>query len=299
MMTGFLLASIQPLQAQQEKLKSVKAKTRTPSELVREQPAVKTKPYTTETTVLTNSEILRAIVVAGDTALPLQVSNSYKRLMKRLQGQLKADFLLNASGELPYYADSTHTTDCWFFDDTRFKNKREELDGFIELMRSLDVMFKKRELTDDDRRRILQLSKDIAWQRSKVIRPVDAAGEPVRMCNMKFMSGNLPLQVSVALVSSVTGAPLSGYVVYAVRQNIAATCNCDACFFNEYDACDINAIKQIQNASTVVSSTTELSKGYYHLLVVQPGNGVERVVYAKKYRFTRNGQVTVRVPLSN
>lgn len=235
--------------------------------------------------------------VDPDGYLLKPASDRYRRQIQKTYNLLSSTYGKNFSGELRFYTDLDFTKTCWYKPEVRLKNRPEELQKFIQLMRTLDALCKKRALTDDDRRAIMNYSQAIKQMRDQ-IRPVMPDGNPAPCAHTIAVAAAVKITVRVVNSKNVTQNNVKVYAVRSARQN---ACGCPECFAGtNYGDCDLNVLRQNDPPAnpTVfpVLGQTTVPKGSYFLFVTRPAGGAEPIIYRVAKSINADSAVKITLP---
>ena len=248
-----------------------------------------------------------AVDLKADSILPIAQSNLYKRLIKAEETKLKTAFKRNLSGELTFYADSTQCYECWFKENTRFKNNQKELDDYLNLLRTTHDLFIKPTLSAKNRRDLLDKGQMIERYRDQIIRPVDMNGQRQVGCNVVLYSAGFV--TFTVKVSSSKIKNIKNVTVYAGTENAVKACGCSECFSTKFpptdgtkacDGSDIDALKKLPNIYLIQSARPNtfeqnltVPPGDYHFLVVERVNNKDIPRYHQTSKVCNNCTVNI------
>jgi len=237
-------------------------------------------------------------VMAADTIMPLEISNRYKKQILQEEAKLKRAFRRDLSGELSFYSDTSYCFQCWFREDTRFKNTQKELDEYLKLLRTTNQLYSKPALSPTSRQELLDKGQLIERYRDQIIKPVDLNGQSQVGCNVVVYSASF-VAVTVT-VSSNKITNMQNVTIYAGTAAAVRNCNCSECFTKSTppawcDATDINRLKTLPGILQFKpGQMNSIMPGNYNLLVVEKVNNVDIPRYYRRWNVT--GSCTI--PLS-
>ena len=232
-----------------------------------------------------------------DSIIPIAQSNQYKQRIKALENKLKSAFLRNKSKELQFYSDTSMCLQCWYREETQFKNTPEELEKYIRLLERTHDLFEQPQLTPIHRSNLMEKWKSIERYRDDLIKAVDRNGRPIVGCSVTFYSG-LFANIKVA-VSSTKIRDIKNVSIYAGTFAAVRNCSCQSCLNAEIPpaSCNSTRINNLKKLSGVTAFKPDeskmISQGDYHFLVVERRNGMDIALY--HYVETLKGDKTVTI----
>jgi len=237
-------------------------------------------------------------VMAADTIMPLELSNRYKNQILQEEAKLKRAFRRDLSGELSFYSDTSYCFQCWFREDTRFKNTQKELDEYLKLLRTTNQLYSKPALSPTSRQELLDKGQLIERYRDQIIKPVDLNGQSQVGCTPVVY--NISYSEVTITVSSKKISNIQNVTIYAGTATALKGCKCSECFTSvtpstSCDGTDVSNLRKLLGVNQFKPDKMMLvMPASYNLLVVEKVNNVDIPLYYKTWKVTGNCTIPLR-----